>query len=60
MLSVSAAVADRWGRMDAGDALPVVDGLLAATAIEHDLTLVTRETRGIARTGARLLDPFAA
>jgi predicted nucleic acid-binding protein len=39
--------------------LPTVDGLLAATALEHDLTLVTRNTRDFASTGVRILDPFS-
>jgi hypothetical protein len=40
------------------DPLPVVDGLLAATARVHGLVLVTRNTADFARTGVRLLDPF--
>jgi toxin FitB len=40
------------------DPVPTVDGLLAATALVHDLTLVTRNVRDVAKTGARLLDPF--
>lgn len=41
------------------DRLPAVDGLLAATALVHGWTLVTRTTVDVARTGVRLLDPFA-
>jgi hypothetical protein len=37
--------------------VPTVDGLLAATALVHDLVLVTRSIRDVARTGVRLLDP---
>ncbi len=37
---------------------PVIDALLAATAIEHGMTLVTRNLRDVAATGARLLDPW--
>lgn len=59
VLPVDAAVADEWGRLDARGTLPVVDGLLAATARVHDLTLVTRNVRDVARTGVDLLDPFA-
>jgi len=40
------------------DPLPVVDGLLAATAKIHGLTLVTRNTADVARTGVPLLNPF--
>ena len=42
------------------DPLPVIDGLLAATAHVHGLTLVTRNIRDVARTGARLLNPFSS
>jgi toxin FitB len=38
--------------------VPVVDGLLAATALVHDWTLVTRNVTDVASTGVRLLDPF--
>jgi predicted nucleic acid-binding protein len=58
VLPVDAAVADEWGRLDARGTLPVIDGLLAATARVHDLTLVTRNVRDVARTGVDLLDPF--
>jgi len=60
ILPVSAAVAERWGRNNVPDALPVIDGLLAATALEHDLTLVTRNVRDVQRSGVRLLNPFSA
>ena len=39
---------------------PVIDGLLAATARVHDLTLVTRDVDDLAGCGARLLDPFTS
>jgi toxin FitB len=59
VLPVDAATADEWGRLDARGSLPVVDGLLAATARVHSLTLVTRNLKDVARTGVDLLDPFA-
>jgi toxin FitB len=58
-LPVDAAVADQWGRINVPDPIPAVDGLLAATALVHSLTLVTRNVRDIRRTGVRHLDPFA-
>jgi toxin FitB len=58
ILLVDEPVAQVWGRLNVPDPLPAIDGLLAATAIVHDLTLVTRNTRDVARTGARLLNPF--
>jgi hypothetical protein len=56
LLPVSPSVAERWGHLNAAQLLPVVDGLLAATAIEHDLTLVTRDDRTLHESGARLLN----
>jgi predicted nucleic acid-binding protein len=60
ILPVDRPVAERWGRLNVPDPLPTVDGLLAATALEHDLILVTRNTRDVRRTGARVLDPTGA
>jgi hypothetical protein len=57
-LPIDAAVADRWGGLNVPDPVPTVDGLLAATALVHDLVLVTHNVRDIARTGVRLLDPL--
>lgn len=58
ILPVTVAVADRWGRLGVPDPLPVVDSLLAATALEHDLILVTRNAADVERTGVRLINPF--
>ncbi len=60
LLPIDRAVAEEWGRLDAAFGLPVVDGLLAATALVHDLVLVTRNTKDLLRTGIRLLNPFHA
>ena len=49
-----------WGDLAGRAELPVIDGMIAATALVHDLTLVTRNTRNFALTGARLLDPWQA
>jgi hypothetical protein len=59
VLPVDAATADEWGRLDARGSLPVVDGLLAATALVRDLTLVTRNVKDVVRTGVDVLDPFS-
>jgi len=58
ILPVDRAVAEEWGRMNVPDPLPVVDSLLAATARIHGLSLVTRNTKDIARTGVDYLNPF--
>jgi len=58
LLPVDAVIADRWGPLNVPDPVPTVDGLLAATALVHDMTLVTRNTRDVHRSGVRLLNPF--
>ena len=63
ILPIDRAVADRWGRLAADAAaakslLPVIDGLLAATAIDQNLTLVTRNTKDIAVTGVPVFNPW--
>ena len=58
ILPIDAVVADRWGRLNVPDPLPAVDGLLAATALVHDLGVVTRNVRDFARAGVRVADPF--
>lgn len=63
ILAVDAGAVDLWGRMIAraesnGRPLPTLDSLLAATALTHGLTLVTRNTADFAATGAELLDPW--
>jgi toxin FitB len=58
ILPIDEPVAELWGRLNVPDPVPAIDGLLAATALVHDLTLVTRNTRDVSRTGARLLNPF--
>lgn len=62
LLDIDAQVADRWGRVQAsaGRTLPAIDGLLAATALQHDLTLVTRNTKDFAGLNLRLIDPWEA
>ena len=58
LLPVTSDIAEEWGRLNVPDPLPTVDGLLAATAAVHGLTLVTRNTADLAGTGVRLLNPF--
>ncbi|TCT06345.1 type II toxin-antitoxin system VapC family toxin [Paralcaligenes ureilyticus] len=60
ILSVDVAVADRWGRLvaAAGRPLPAIDSLLAATALEHDLVLVTRNTKDFESLGVSLINPW--
>jgi predicted nucleic acid-binding protein len=56
VLGIDNAVSDQWGRMSAVRPIPVIDGLLAATALTNGLTLVTRNDRDV--VGAGVLNPF--
>lgn len=63
ILGVDEPVALEWGRITAraelaGNPLPSIDALIAATAIVHGLAVVTRNTSDIARTGAPIVDPW--
>lgn len=63
ILIVDEEVADRWGLLTAmarnnGIVLPVIDGLLAATALEHNLTLVTRDVGQIPSMGVAVFNPW--
>jgi toxin FitB len=58
LVPVTADVCEEWGRLNVPDPLPVVDGLMAATAKVKGWTFVTRNVAGLARTDVRLLDPF--
>ena len=58
ILPVTQAIAEEWGRLSVPDPLPVIDALLAATARVHGLTLVTRNTNDVERTGVPFVDPF--
>ena len=60
ILPVDARIADSWGRMSALRPIPVVDGLLAATAKTHNMTLVTRNASNVQGLGANVLNPFEA
>lgn len=59
IVPITTEVAEVWGRLNVPDPVPVVDGLMAATALVHGWTLVTRNADDVASTGVRLLDPFA-
>ena len=61
ILPVDGAVADRWGRLvaAAGRPVPAIDSLLAATALAHDLVLVTRNTRDFSGLPVRLFNPWS-
>ena len=63
LLVIDEAVAIRWGVLTAeasrkGTPLAVIDGLLSATALEHNLTIVTRNSADFLATGVALLNPW--
>ena len=63
ILPVTQSIAERWGHLAAaakrnGCALSVVDGIIAATALEHGLTLATRNVKDFAGLGMLVLNPW--
>ena len=58
VLPVNAAIASIWATLSLRRTRPVVDMLIAATALHHGLTLVTRNTHDFAGTGVLLLNPW--
>ena len=60
LLPVTREIAEEWGRLCSRRTLPTTDGLLAATARVHELTLVSRDVRAYAGTGVELLNPFTS
>lgn len=58
VLPITAAVAEEWGRMQATRPLPIVDGLIAATARAHDRILVTRNVKDFAGLDMKTINPF--
>lgn len=58
VLGIDEPIADAWATLSVPDPLPLIDGLLAATAKVHGLTLVTRNIADVSRTGVLVLDPF--
>lgn len=60
VLPVDRSIAEEWGRMNVPDPLPVVDGLIAATAKVTGLTVATRNSDDFARSGVSFVDPFSA
>lgn len=60
ILPLDRAIAEEWGRMNVPNPLPVIDGLLAATARVTGLTFATRNVADVEGSGVELVDPFSA
>jgi predicted nucleic acid-binding protein len=60
VLLIDEPIAEAWAALSVPNPPPLIDGLLAASAKVHGLTLVTRNVADVARTGVDLLDPFSA
>lgn len=59
ILSIDFEIAERWGLLSAqSKGMPVVDGLLAATALHHNLTFVTRNTSDVKLAGLGVFNPW--
>lgn len=63
LLPVTRAIAERWGvlnaqALDRGAPIPSIDGLIAATALDHDLTVLTRNVKDFVNLGLKTLNPW--
>ena len=58
LINVDTDIAEEWGRLNVPDQLPIIDGLLAATAKVRGWTLVTRNVADLTRSGVSRLNPF--
>ena len=63
ILPVTEPIAERWGMLAGqcqlkGKTIKVADGLIAATALHHDLTIVTRNVKDFEQLGVGLLNPW--
>ena len=59
-----ATISRRWAKLvvdlkQKGKTMPLLDGMIAATALQHDLTIATRNTRDFRKAGLKVIDPFA-
>jgi predicted nucleic acid-binding protein len=59
ILPVDERVADQWGRLGLRQPVPTLDAFLAATALVHDLTVVSRDEDGFRHTGVQVINPFS-
>ncbi|MBV8176380.1 MAG: PIN domain-containing protein, partial [Verrucomicrobia bacterium] len=60
ILPVTQEIAEVWGTLSPTRPLAEPDGLIAATAMHHNLILVTRNVRDVQRSGVTILNPWDA
>jgi predicted nucleic acid-binding protein len=58
ILSITEEIAELWGTICPNDPLPEPDGLIAATALHHGMTLVTRNVEHVRRSGVKFFNPW--
>lgn len=58
IIGIDRRIAEQWGRLNVSHRGPAIDWLMAATALVHGLTIVTRNVRDFESTGAAVLNPF--
>ncbi len=58
VIRIDESIVDRWGIMNAERTMPVIDGLIAASAAVYQLTVVTRNIRDFQCSGVPVIDPF--
>ena len=59
LLPVDEKVADQWGRLGLQQPVPVLDSFLAATALVHGLTMISRDEEGFRNSGVPVINPFS-
>jgi predicted nucleic acid-binding protein len=59
LLPVDEKVADQWGRLGLQQPVPVLDAFLAAMALVHNLTVISRDEDGFRNTGVSVINPFS-
>jgi len=59
LLPVDDKVADQWGRLGLRKPVPILDAFLAATALVHGLTIISRDAEGFRDTGVPVINPFS-
>ncbi len=59
ILAVDERIADQWGRLGLRRPVPPVDAFIAATALVHDLAVVSRDEEGFRNSGVQVVNPFS-